>query len=72
MDVRVFESWMSHQAFEGLTDSFAPGRPPGYPRGRPREFWPQNLLFGLLFRSSFNYHLSRNYYGNNSFSISEM
>ena len=32
---------------EGLTKVFAPGRPPGYPRGRPRDIRPQNLLFGL-------------------------
>ena len=57
MDVRAFGSWMSapkclfFQDFEGLTEVFAPGRPPGYPRGRPRHILPQNLLFGLLFRS---------------------
>ena len=38
------------QDFQGLTEVFAPGRPPGYPRGRPRDVRPQNLLFGLLFR----------------------
>ena len=57
MDVRAFGSWMSapkclfFQDFEGLTEVFAPGRPPGYPRGRPRDIRPENLLFGLLFRS---------------------
>ena len=57
MDVRAFGSRMSapkclfFQDFEGLTEVFAPGRPPGYPRGRPQDIWPQNLLFGLLFRS---------------------
>ena len=57
MHVRAFGSWMSaprclfFQDFEGLTEVFAPGRPPGYPRGRPRDVWPQNLLFGLPFRS---------------------
>ena len=39
------------QDFEGLTEAFAPGRPPGYPRGRPQSIRPRNLLFGLLFRS---------------------
>ena len=39
------------QDFELLTEVFAPGRPPGHPRGRPRDILPQNLLFGLLFRS---------------------
>ena len=54
---RDFGSWMSapkclfFQDFEGLTEVFAPGRPPGYPRGRPRDIRPENLLFGLLFRS---------------------
>ena len=57
MDVRAFGSWMSapkrlfFQDFEGLTEVFAPGCPPGYPRGRPLDIRPQNLLFGLLFRS---------------------
>ena len=58
MDVRAFGSWMSapkclffFQDFEGLTEVFAPGRPPGYPRGRPLDIRPQDLLFGLLFRS---------------------
>ena len=56
-DVRAFGSWIStpkclfFQDFEGLAEAFAPRRPPGYPRGRPRDIWPQNLLFGLLFRS---------------------
>ena len=39
------------QDFEGLTEVFAPGRPPRYPRGRLRDIRPQNLLFGLLFCS---------------------
>ena len=39
------------QDFEGLTEVFAPGRPPEYPRGHPQDVRPQNLLFGLLFRS---------------------
>ena len=57
MDVRAFGSWTSapkclfFQDFEGLTEVFAPGRPPGYPRGRPPDIRPQNLLFGLIFRS---------------------
>ena len=56
MDVHAFGSWMSaprclfFQDFEGLT-VFAPGRSPGYPRGPPPDIRPQNLLFGLLFRS---------------------
>ena len=37
--------------FEGLTEVCAPGRLSGYPRGLPRDIQPQNLLFGLLFRS---------------------
>ena len=37
--------------FEGLTEVFAPGRPPGYSRGRPPDIRPQNLLSGLSFRS---------------------
>ena len=57
MDVRAFGSWMSaptcllFQDFEGLTKVFAPGRPPGCPRGRPQDVQPQNLLFGLLVHS---------------------
>ena len=58
MDVRTFRSWKSslkglflQDDFEGLTEVFAPGRPPGYPHGRPRDIRPQDLLFGLLFRS---------------------
>ena len=39
------------QGFQGLTEVFAPGRLPGYPHGRPRDIQPQNLPFGLLFRS---------------------
>ena len=50
MDVRA-EMLVFFQDFEGLTEVFAPGRPPGYPRGRPRDIRPQNLLFGLRFRS---------------------
>ena len=55
MDVRAFGSWMSapkclfFQGLEGLTEVFAPGRLPGYPRGRPPDIRPQNLLFGLFF-----------------------
>ena len=55
-----FGSWMSAPKClffpgfrEGLTEVFAPGRPPGYPRRRPPDIRPQNLLFGLLFRSRF-------------------
>ena len=50
MDVRAFGSWMSapkgllFQDYEGLTEVFAPGRPPGSPCGRPRDIRPQNLL----------------------------
>ena len=33
---------------EGLTEVFAPGRPPGYSRGRPRDIRPQNLLSGCV------------------------
>ena len=57
MDVRAFGSWTSapkclfFQDFEGLTEVFAPGRPQGYPRGRPPDIRLQNLLFGLLFHS---------------------
>ena len=57
MDVRAFGSWMSapkclfFQDFEGLSEVFAPARPPGYPCGRPPDIRPQNLLFGLLLRS---------------------
>ena len=50
MDVRT--EMLVFQDFEGLTEVFAPGRPPGYPRGRPQDIRPQNLLFGLIFRSS--------------------
>ena len=55
MDIRAFGSWMSapkclfSQDFEGLTEVFAPGRPPGCPCARPQDIRPQNLLFGLLF-----------------------
>ena len=49
MDVRT--EMLVFQDFERLTEVFAPGCPPGYPRGCPRESRPQNLLFGLLFRS---------------------
>ena len=31
------------QDFEGLAEVFAPGRPPGYPCGRPRDIRPQNF-----------------------------
>ena len=57
MNVRAFGSWdvrtemLFFQDFEGLTEVFAPGRPPGYPRGRPPDIRPQNLLFGLIFLS---------------------
>ena len=57
MDVRAFGLWMStpkslfFHHFEGLTEAFAPRRPPGYPRGRPRGIRPQNSLFGPIFRS---------------------
>ena len=39
------------QEFRGPDRSFCPGRSPGYPRGRPRDIRPQNLLFGLLIHS---------------------
>ena len=48
MDVRT-EMLVFFQGFEGLTEVFAPGHLPGYPRGRPPDIQPQNLLFGLLF-----------------------
>ena len=57
MDVRAFGSWMSalkcsfFQDFEGLTEVFAPERPPEHPRGRARDVRPQTLLFGPLFGS---------------------
>ena len=47
MDVRAFGSWTSapkclfSQDFEGLTEVFAPGRPPEYPRGHPPDIQPQ-------------------------------
>ena len=50
MDVRT-ETLVFFQDFEGLTEVFAPGRPPGCPRGRLPDIRPQDLLFGLLFRS---------------------
>ena len=50
MDIHA-EMLVFFQDFEGLTKVFAPGRPPGYPRGRPLDIRPQNLLFGLLFFS---------------------
>ena len=49
--LRVMDKCLFFQDSEGLTEVFAPGRPPGYPRGRPPDIRPQNLLFGLLFRS---------------------
>ena len=51
MDVRAFGSWTSAQDFEGFTEVFAPGNLQGYPRGRPPDIRPQNLLFGLHFCS---------------------
>ena len=51
MDVCT-EMLVFFQDFEGLTEVFVSGRPLGYSRGRPRDIRPQNLLFGLLFRSS--------------------
>ena len=51
MDVRAFGSWTSapnclfFQDFEGLTEVFAPGRPPGYPRGRPPDVGPKTCSF---------------------------
>ena len=45
MDVRT-EMLVFFQDLEGLTEIFAPGRLPGYPRGRLRDIRPQNLLFG--------------------------
>ena len=50
MDVRT-EMLVFFQYFEGLTEAFAPGRPPGYPRGRLPDIRPQSVLFGLLLRS---------------------
>ena len=55
MDVRAFGLWMSAptclffflQDFEGLTEAFAPGRPPGYLRGRQRDIRPRDLIFGI-------------------------
>ena len=54
MDVRALGSRTSaplgpgillfFQDFEGLTEAFALGRPPGYPRGKLRDIQPQNLL----------------------------
>ena len=56
MDVRAFGLWMSapkclffQDFFEGLTEVFAPGRPPGYPRGRPRDIRPQTYSLGCFF-----------------------
>ena len=49
MDVRT--EMLVFQDSEGLTEVFAPRRPPGYPCGRPQDVRPQNLLFGLLFSS---------------------
>ena len=49
MDVRT--EMLVFPGFEGLTEVFALGRPPGYLRGRPPDIRPQNLLYGLLFRS---------------------
>ena len=52
MDVRAFGSWTSaptcsfFQYFKGLTELFARGFPPGYPRGRPPDIQPKNLLLG--------------------------
>ena len=43
MDVRALKS-LFFQDFEGLTEVFAPGRPPGYPRGRPRDIRPRIFL----------------------------
>ena len=40
MDVRT--EMLGFQDFQGLTEVFAPGRPPGYARGRPRDIRPRN------------------------------
>ena len=59
MGVRAFGSWTSaprmlvFQDFEASTEVFAHGRPPGYPRGRPPDIRPQNLLFTLKAAFSF-------------------
>ena len=47
MDVRA--EMLVFQDFEGLTEVFAPGRPPGYPRGRPQDIWPQTYSLGCFF-----------------------
>ena len=55
MDVRAFGSWMSapkclsFQDLAGLTEVFARGRPPGYPRGCPRDIRPQTYSVGCCF-----------------------
>ena len=49
MEVRTDMLVFFVQDFEGLTQVFATGRPPGNPRGRPPDIQPQNLLFGLPF-----------------------
>ena len=46
MDVRT--EILGFPGFRGPDRSFCPRRPPGYPRGRPRDIRPQNLLFGLV------------------------
>ena len=33
---------------------FGPGRPPGYPPGRPRDILPKNFMVSLLFPASWN------------------
>ena len=55
MDARAFGSWTSapkcffFQDFERLTENFAPGRPPGYPRGRPLDIRPKTYSLGCFF-----------------------
>ena len=49
MDVRT--KMLVFPGIRGPDSSFCPRTSAGYPRGRPRDIRPQNLLFGLLFRS---------------------
>ena len=44
----VCAEMLAFQDFEGLTEVFAPRRPPGYPRGCPLEIWPQNYSLGYF------------------------
>ena len=54
MDVRVFGSWMSapksfFQAFEGLSEVFAPGHPHEWPRDVRRMSGPKTFSLGCFF-----------------------